>query len=563
MNEDNHRLAFSHQKRFSHWYLIGTTGSGKTTLLKNILLDDMRRGHGLCFIDLHGDAPHELLANIPRDRLQDVIYYDPTSYFCPAFNILKLPYAPDKIVGDIVSILEMFSKGSWGPRLNDILTGVLTTLVYDMIDNGTSRTFLDVRYFLLNPDFRANIVQAIKRPSVREFWELDYPTLNRQEIAPVLNKLNQLLKPESLIRRVFSEPDNELNFREIMDKKKILLVRLAAGGDLGEENANILGSVIIHCIQQAAKSRENIPEDDRIPFFLAVDEFENFTPKPFQAFLAETRKYKVYLTLSHQLLLQTTTELKEHIFTLAKVWFAFQISDKDAHEIQRGMHRTREILYHRHEPFPSSLTPQFLVESERDRFAAELQQVLGEKKACEARYMRILEAHWSGGNTGNNPDYIPMPKHMQQRLDVEQKEYDKLLKQESEAKRSLETLSRSAISHSTFYEFFKDYELRKETYPSVDDLTGLKPFHAFCRLDTPDNVEPFTTLPTPPPDESIRQAILAEHKHRHAARIARRNLKEQAQPSPAPTPTPGTNPTPRPKSKPKKPKADPEFLDPT
>jgi hypothetical protein len=555
--------------RFGHWYIIGASGSGKTTFLTNILLEDIRRGLGFCFIDLHGDAPYELLGNIPQNRLKDVIYYDPTTPFTPAFNVLKLPYPPDKIAGDLTALFKMFSEGSWGPRLADILTTSLSTLLYDMRDNDRPRTLLDLRYFLVDEDFRHEIIRSIKRPAIQEFWKLDYPKLDRDMVSPVLNKLREFLAPESIARRVFSEPDNEIDFREIMDKKKILLVRLARG-KIGDEAARVLGSVFIRGVQQAALSREDIPENSRIPFFLVVDEFENFAPEPFESILAETRKYKVFLTLAHQGLHQTTQKLKHSVFTNCKVYFTFQIPDSDAHELVREMPGSRSTYRVREQGTWKPIS----------NFITYARGLLAETyQEAEANFKR-LDAMTSVTETQL----------------TERGHYRKLSRETASAYHALKNpdigvSALSEIAHKTYgvipvwrdflwdkphqhkgVRLFPDIEFREDPYPSVQQLVKLPPFAAFCRVKGV--ADPFLiekTRPAPRPVESIRQAILNEHQRRYNERVARQQATV-----PTNEPSQGTNEQPNtrqrtatngiksagtpPRGKSKKPKTDEDFL---
>lgn len=464
--------------RRKHWYVIGAPESGKTTFLKNIMIQDMERGEGLCFLDLHGDAAAEIVGNVPESRIDDVIYYDPFSPNAPQFNFLRLPYEADKIATDLTDLFEMFAKGSWGPRMSHLLKHALLTLIFDMRDNGTVRTLYDLKELMLNEDFRTDIIENVRRDRLRAFWDQDFSTMGQASVGAITNKLSEFLLPESTIERVFSEPENDLNFADLIEKKQILIVRLAKGKGKGEAASRVLGSVIVRGIQQAALARENIPEEQRTPFYCVVDEFQNFTSSPFESILSETRKFKIYLTLSHQLLSQVPTALKDHIIGIAKVWVVFSVSYNDAKQLQPNMHK--KMLKYRYKG-------DFLYASYSELIEKQIRALENRKSSTpyfseeQRRYSALIQ------ELNDHDINTPLPRRLMLGNDAEH------------------------------------IELRYEDYPTADDITDLPQFDAFIKIDTRSNVYLFTTEPAPRPDPEIKEEILAwQNKKLSRARAVQR-----------------------------------------
>ena len=247
------RLKLTDDLRARHVYIIGKSGMGKTSLMTSIISQDMHRGHGLAFLDVHQDGAYDVLGLVPKHRMKDVVLFDPTLPIKPAFNILRLPYPPHKLVDDIVSVMRMFF-GSWGDRMNALIRHGLLTLIAD----DEPRTLRDLRDFFRNPAFRDPIIARIKNQSLREFWDLEFARMPKDAPAPVLTRLSEFLTPGSPLEELFSQPENDLDFTHIMDTGKILIVNLATGL-LGESESNLLGGLITAGIQQAALARAATP----------------------------------------------------------------------------------------------------------------------------------------------------------------------------------------------------------------------------------------------------------------------------------------------------------------
>ena len=200
-SENGGNLIFPAHLRGRHCYLIGKTRTGKTTLIKNMLVQDMEQGHGLCFIDPHGDAAEELLATVPPERIPDVIYFDPSRTFSPSFNFFRLPFPPYKLTEDVVAVFKMFFGSAWGPRMEHLLRFSVLTLLTDT----KPHTLPDLRALCINPDFRADLIARIQDPAILEFWEHEFPTIEKGAFNPIVNKLSAFLLPGSPLLRVLGQ----------------------------------------------------------------------------------------------------------------------------------------------------------------------------------------------------------------------------------------------------------------------------------------------------------------------------------------------------------------------
>jgi hypothetical protein len=470
-------LCLSPELRNRHIYMIGKTRMGKTTLLKSIVQQDMRRGDGVCFLDPHGDAAEELLGLIPPDRIGDVLYFDPTRKDAPAFNPLA-----GMLLGD-----------SWGPRMEHLLRfGVLTLLV-----DSTPRTLRDLRRLYLDEDFREEVLANVENEQIREFWESEYPMMPKGAASPILNKLSAFLAPMSDLDRVFSQNENSLDFSEILSERKILIVNLAKG-KLGEEPARLLGGLLVTGLQQAALARTAIAPEERWPFALTVDEFQNFTVASFESILAESAKYRVNLTLANQNLGQLSSSLERAIFGNCGTVVAFQVSADDASRLQREMHRSR-IVVRRRESQEFQPVEEFLAER-REILREALQDKYLGMDAAERRKQREMEKlayHGTGSMAGAVVGGLAIGRMKSNRR--------------AEIERMLATLeSDDPLDVRTVAELFPDFEVRELSFPAASDLTGIPPRHAFCRVGQSDLVVVIRCLPSMEPDPETREAVEAE-----------------------------------------------------
>lgn len=285
-------------------YVIGTTGTGKTTLLQSIAYQDMKAGHGLCVLDAHGDMTDWLLERVPKERLQDVILFDPSDLEFPiGLNILECnrndPRQVRRVVDNFVSSLGRIFELSWGPRLEHVLSHTLWTAM-----TIPDSTILEVLLLLTDTDYRDKHTKDLQEPLLKNFWK-EFPDdrARRQQfelVGSTVNKLTPFLLDRQM-RNIVGQSKSSLNLRSVMDEQKILLVNLSKG-DLGENNSALLGTFLINMILVAALSRRDMSLQERQakPFHVIVDEYQNFASQSFSTLQSEARKYAVDLVVAHQ-----------------------------------------------------------------------------------------------------------------------------------------------------------------------------------------------------------------------------------------------------------------------
>jgi hypothetical protein len=332
--------------RRKHMYVIGKTGTGKSTMLANMAINDLKNDEGLCVIDPHGDLVDTLLNYIPSRRINDVVYFDPSdTEKTVQINLFegKNVVHRELIASGIVSIFHKLYAYSWGPRLEYILRNALLTLL-----TAKSSRMSDIVDLLTNQKFRQQIVDELDDDILKNFWIYEFdkmPDRQRTEaIAPILNKVGQFVS-SPLIRNVVNAHKSSFDIEDIMDQGKILLVNLSQG-KLGEDNATLLGAMLITKIQLAAMARVNTPEEDRRDFYLYVDEFQNFATDSFNKILSEARKYRLNLILANQYIAQIPEEVQKAIFGNCGSVVSFIMGADDAGVFAKeyGKHYTEEDL---------------------------------------------------------------------------------------------------------------------------------------------------------------------------------------------------------------------------
>lgn len=321
--------------RRRHMYLIGKTGMGKTNLLENLAIQDIQQGHGICFIDPHGDVALKLIKAIPPERINDVIYFDPADQAFPiAFNVLEQVGADQRslVASGLVGVFKKIWADSWGPRLEYILrNAILALLEYP----GSS--LLGVMRILVDKSYRERVMEKVTDPVVKQFWTVEFAGWNervlQEVISPIQNKVGQFTS-NSLIRNIIGQPTSAFDVREIMDSKKILIMNLAKG-KIGEDSSALLGAMMITKIQLAAMGRVDTPEEDRKDFYLYVDEFQNFATDSFANILSEARKYRLSLILANQYITQLEEPVRDAIFGNAGTIISFRVGAADAEFLEK------------------------------------------------------------------------------------------------------------------------------------------------------------------------------------------------------------------------------------
>ena len=333
--EGNEPVELSLNERRQGTYVIGTTGTGKSTFLKNIIYQDMLndREHGLCVLDPHGDLIDELLELVPKDRIEDVILFDPMDLERPfGLNLLACdrddPHQVRWVVSTIMGTLRRLYSYSWGPRLEHVLRHTLITAM--LLPDST---FIELTLLLSNAKFREKVVGQVNDPVVKEFWD-SFPRSERLEyelVSSTLNKLSPFVVDRSM-RNIIGQPKNTVNIRQMMDDGKILFVNLSKG-DLGEENSALLGSVLVNLVLIAALQRRSIPVKERKPFHLVVDEFQNFANDSFAILQSEARKYAVDVVVAHQYRDQLLDDLSKGSTLNVGNMIVFRSTGRDGYEL--------------------------------------------------------------------------------------------------------------------------------------------------------------------------------------------------------------------------------------
>lgn len=320
--------------RGRHLYILGQTGVGKSGLLELLTISDIHSPFGFAVIDPHGDYALSTLRRIPAERSADVVYFNPADTEFPiAFNPMEVtdPKLRSHTASELIGVLKRMFE-SWGPRLEYILRYSLLALL-----EYPEATMLDITRILTDKPFRKEVMTFVHDPVVRNFWEVEFATWNdkfaAEAVAPVLNKVGAFTA-NPLVRNIIGQPKSSFNVRQIMDERKILIVNLNRGL-VGEDNAALLGALLVTKIQLASMSRADLAVQDRVPFYLYVDEFQHFATDSFATILSEARKYALNLTVANQYIAQMSQEVKDAVFGNVGSMIAFRMGADDARSMQR------------------------------------------------------------------------------------------------------------------------------------------------------------------------------------------------------------------------------------
>ena len=323
-----------------HLYIIGKTGSGKTTLLRNLILQHIQLGHGVGVIDPHGDLAEELLNQIPPQRARHLAYFNPGDIEFPVgINLLANVASDDRhlVASGIVSAFKGIWRDSWGPRLEYILYNAVSALL-DCHD----QTLLGVNRMLTDEKYRRRVVRQIKDVFIKAFWAEEFAGYDehfkREAIAPIQNKLGQfLLNP--VVRNILGQVRKRVDIPYAMDNGRLFIANLSKGR-LGADKANLLGSLLVTQFQLGAMARAAKPESERKDFYLFIDEFQNFSTDAFASILAEARKYRLCLTLSHQYIDQLSEPIRKSVFGNVGTLVAFRMGYTDAEAMAKEFGNT-------------------------------------------------------------------------------------------------------------------------------------------------------------------------------------------------------------------------------
>jgi len=340
----NHEVPvyMSADDRLRHFYVIGQTGTGKTTLLKDMIIQDIKNGEGVCFIDPHGSDVQDILAHIPKERYEDLVYFDPSFTDRPmGMNMLEydknFPEQKIFVVNELFSIFEKLfdMKTAGGPMFEQYFRNA-TMLVLEDPDSGN--TLVDVSRVLSNKAFRDLKISRCKNPIVTQFWtEIATKAGGESSLAnivPYITSKFDVFLANDVMRPIIAQEHSAFNFREIMDKKKILLVNLSKGR-LGDINANLIGLILVGKILMAALSRVDSLGTGFPPFYLYIDEFQNITTNSISTILSEARKYKLSLHIAHQFIAQLREEIRDAVFGNVGSIVSYRVGAEDAEYLEK------------------------------------------------------------------------------------------------------------------------------------------------------------------------------------------------------------------------------------
>ncbi len=331
------------EDRLRHFYIIGQTGTGKTTLMKNMIVQDIQNGDGVCMIDPHGTDIEDVLGAIPPERAGDVIYFDPSQMENPVgLNMLEFdPNKPEQktfVVNELFSIFQKLygaNPESMGPMFEQYFRNA-TLLVMEDPDSGN--TLMDISRVMADARYRRLKLEKATNPVVVQFWR-EIATkaggeASLENIVPYIVSKFDVFTANDYMRPIIGQQRSAFNFRQIMDEKKILLVNLSKGR-LGDINANLIGMIIVGKILMAALSRVDDPSRSFPPFYLHMDEFQNISTTAISAILSEARKYKLGLTIAHQFIAQLDQDIKDAVFGNVGSLAAFRVGPEDAQWLEQ------------------------------------------------------------------------------------------------------------------------------------------------------------------------------------------------------------------------------------
>ncbi|MGA3291573.1 MAG: type IV secretion system DNA-binding domain-containing protein [Candidatus Microgenomates bacterium] len=326
------------EDRMRHVYIIGKTGTGKSELLKAMILQDIKEGKGLCFMDPHGDAVEDVLKLIPPERAEDVIYFNPNDTERPiGMNLLEAKtedekhFAATSIINLMYKLFDPYKTGIVGPRFEH---GVRNAMLTVMAEPGN--TFVELVRAMTDSSYVQKLLPKVTDPIVRRYWTdqiAQTSDFHKSEVLDyTVSKFGRFVT-NKLIRNIIGQSQSSFDFRKVMDEGKILLINLAKG-TLGEENSNFLGLLLVPRILMAAMSRASVPMEQRRDFYFYVDEFQNFATPDFATILSEARKYRLGLCVANQFIGQVEEEVKNAVFGNVGTIISYRVGVTDANYLQ-------------------------------------------------------------------------------------------------------------------------------------------------------------------------------------------------------------------------------------
>ena len=332
------RLSQSDRRR--HLYVIGQTGVGKSVFLTELTKQDVREGRGVCYIDPHGDAIEDILSAVPKERIEDVIYFDPSDTGRPfGLNMLEYDKPEQKtfVINEMINIFDKLYdlRQTGGPMFEQYMRNAML-LVMEDIESGS--TLLEIPRVLADEQFRRMKLSKCSNPIVKNFWLKEAEKAGGDaalaNVVPyITSKLTQFISND-MMRPIISQQYSTIDFRKCMDEEKILLINLSKGR-IGETNSYLLGMIIVGKILMAALSRVDMAENDRKDFYLYIDEFQNVTTDSISQILSEARKYRLSLTVAHQFIGQLSEDISKAVFGNVGSMATFRVGPEDAEFLEK------------------------------------------------------------------------------------------------------------------------------------------------------------------------------------------------------------------------------------
>lgn len=320
--------------RILHTYIIGKTGAGKTNLLTTLILQDIIHGRGCAVFDVHGDLLGNILKHIPEKRIRDVVHIDIADQFMNyRYNPIKRVSDEKKslVVGGLLDAFQKLWKGAWGVKLEHILRYILLTLL-----SQPKSDLSEIPKIIHDSFFRESCLLNVENKEIVNFWESEFPKYSKNDLIPILNKVGAFLAHPS-IKRFLITNTRDISLRACIDQSKIVLIDISKG-KIGIDASHLIGSILITSFANASFTRIDTAEEDRVPFHIFLDEFQNYTSPSISGILSELRKFKISLTLANQYLYQLDTDIKNAVLGNVGTLIAFRTGHTDAKYLVQEMH---------------------------------------------------------------------------------------------------------------------------------------------------------------------------------------------------------------------------------
>lgn len=338
----NSEIRLTDDDRRRHLYVIGQTGTGKSNLLKEMAKQDVRNGKGICVIDPHGDFAEDVLTAVPIERAEDVVYFDPSDIERP-FGLNMLEYDPTRpeqktfVINEMINIFDKLYdlKQTGGPMFEQYMRNAMQLI---MDDPETGSTLMEISKVLADEDFRRLKLTKCQNPVVRDFWIKEAEKAGGEaalaNMVPYITSKLTTFIANDMMRPIVAQQQSSLNFRDIMDSGKILIINLSKG-KIGEINSHLLGMVIVGKLLMAALGRVDVPQEERKDFYLYIDEFQNVTTDSISQILSEARKYRLNLVIAHQFIGQLSEEISKAVFGNVGSLTSFRVGPEDAEFLEK------------------------------------------------------------------------------------------------------------------------------------------------------------------------------------------------------------------------------------